>query len=267
MNNIFNAKRFGRYFASDLKLIWSNFGLSFSILSFSSIIIYFIWVVFNISITGDWDGPNTVFKYGAFVITLLILLVQMQSKCYGFITEKRAGSSWLMLPVSSFEKFLSIILYMIIIPILFLVLYIGTDSLISLLVPGSDISLINSLNLGEIEMKLREVSEIFSISKITISGIIGILLFIFFFLLGAIYFKTSKIGKTILTYFVGSCVISMATTPFLIDKISDMSTIDAHVDETVNNVVSLVNWGLIANSLMLIALLTVIYLRIRTIKH
>ena len=104
-NDIFNFSRFGKYFASDIRTCRSNFGLSLlTIALLFPVATYFITTVFNFVINSVWDGPDMGLRVFVFVVALLCMIITMPVKCYGRITEKQYGSSWLMLPASRLEK-------------------------------------------------------------------------------------------------------------------------------------------------------------------
>ena len=57
-------------------------------------------------------------------------------RSYGYLTEKKAGSNWLMVPASKAEKFVSMLLMVcIVIPLLFFVVYMVLDGFLSLVDP------------------------------------------------------------------------------------------------------------------------------------
>ena len=133
VNDTFSAKRFGQYFMYDLKQLWHNNGKAALALGFISVICYIIWVAFSLIFVGTWQAPGLVARLVFFSIGSMIL-VFYQTRTYGYLTEKKAGQSWLMVPASHLEKFVSMmIITIIVIPLAYLVSYLVLDSLIGLL--------------------------------------------------------------------------------------------------------------------------------------
>ena len=109
--DIFDFRRFGKYFESDVRTCWANFGLSLMTISvLVPVVLYVAVATLNMISSYSWDGPDTGLRLTAFIIALICLVVSMPVKCYGDITEKRYGSFWLTLPASRLEKFISMIL-------------------------------------------------------------------------------------------------------------------------------------------------------------
>jgi hypothetical protein len=100
-NDIFNFRRFGKYFATDIKTCWSNYGLSLLTISLiTPIVLYVVLTAFNLIMTSTWDGPDMGFRFFTICVAMFCIVVTMPVKCYGRITEKQYGSFWLTLPAS-----------------------------------------------------------------------------------------------------------------------------------------------------------------------
>ena len=93
--DIFDFRRFGKYFVSDLKTCSANYGLSlFTISLLTPLALYVITVVFNLILHMGWEGPSLAFRSVVFGIAMFCMVVTMPVKCYGGLTDKQYGSFW-----------------------------------------------------------------------------------------------------------------------------------------------------------------------------
>ena len=63
-NDIFNFRRFGKYFATDIRTCRANYGLS--LLTISLIVptvLYVVLTAFNLLLTSAWEGPDLGIKH------------------------------------------------------------------------------------------------------------------------------------------------------------------------------------------------------------
>lgn len=290
--DIFNFRRFGKYFASDIKTCWANFGLSLLTISLIvPVILYVVLTAFNLILTSSWNGPDMGIRTFAFCLAMFCIVVTMPVKCYGRITEKQYGSFWLTLPASRLEKFISMfIMTCIIVPVAGIVIYLGMDAVICAL----DHTCGNNLFTGGVELirKMHDAQEItfnlmdeqmtvedaaiaqqvvsqISTPWIYMDEIFGITLP---FLLGAVFFKKGKTAKTILALFAISTATSIIMTPFLTDwvvEITNANNAGTLMDSFFNNGLfkNLVLLDTISDAAINIAMLTGIWFRIKTLKH
>ena len=290
--DIFNFRRFGKYFASDIKTCWANFGLSLLTISLIvPVILYVVLTAFNLILTSSWNGPDMGIRTFAFCLAMFCIVVTMPVKCYGRITEKQYGSFWLTLPASRLDKFISMfIMTCIIVPLAGIVIYLGMDAVICAL----DHTCGNNLFTGGVELirKMHDAQEItfnlmdeqmtvedaaiaqqvvsqISTPWIYMDEIFGITLP---FLLGAVFFKKGKTAKTILALFAISTATSIIMTPFLTDwvvEITNANNAGTLMDSFFNNGLfkNLVLLDTISDAAINIAMLTGIWFRIKTLKH
>lgn len=246
MKEIFNLSRFWKYITGDLRRCMTAFGPSFIIISLMGVITYTVNALFSLCSGNGWETIGTDGRLIAFVISAMVLVITMPSKCYGHITDRRKGSAFLMLPASAFEKFLSMTINcLVIIPAAFMTVHLGCDWIISTIDKTAGTAII--LN--------SSYSSAFS----AVDDIFGIILC---FLLGSLYFKRSKAAKTILVMIGAAIALSMVVTPFvvhwydhkmledIIRSIEDIMWVDTIIDITV-----------------MCALLAAVYFRVKTIKH
>lgn len=292
-NDIFNFSRFGKYFASDIRTCRSNFGLSLlTIALLFPVASYFITTVFNFVINSVWDGPDMGLRVFVFVVAMLCMIITMPVKCYGRITEKQYGSSWLMLPASRLEKFVSMfLLTCIIVPVAGIVLYLGMDALIcaldhtcgkNLIAGGMELIRgmgdLQSLTMNFVDENVtiedaavvQEILKQVSSPWLYVDEIFAMTLP---FLLGAVFFKSGKTVKTFLALFAISTAISIAATPLMTNWVmniaNDMNDDPMAVLELFRNgfFKHLVLIDIISDTVSNLALMAGIWLRIKTLKH
>ena len=292
-NDIFNFSRFGKYFASDIRTCRSNFGLSLlTIALLFPVATYFITTVFNLVVNSVWDGPDMGLRVFVFVVAMLCMIITMPVKCYGRITEKQYGSSWLMLPASRLEKFVSMfLLTCIIVPVAGLVLYLGMDALICALDHTCGKNLIAgcmelirgmgdlqslTMNFVDENVTIEDAAVVQEILKQVSSPwlyIDEIFAMTLPFLLGAVFFKSGKTVKTFLALFAISTAISIAATPLMtnwaMNIANDMNDDPMAVLELFRNgfFKHLVLIDIISDTVSNLALMAGIWFRIKTLKH
>lgn len=288
----FNFRRFGKYFATDIKTCWANYGLSLLTISLIvPVILYVVLTAFNLILTSSWNGPDMGIRTFAFCLAMFCIVVTMPVKCYGRITEKQYGSFWLTLPASRLEKFISMfVMTCIIVPLAGIFIYLGMDAVICAI----DHTCGNNLFTGGVELirKMHDAQEItfnlmdgqmtvedaaiaqqvvsqISTPWIYMDEIFGITLP---FLLGAVFFKKGKTAKTILALFAISTATSIIMTPFLTDwvvEITNANNAGTLMDSFFNNGLfkNLVLLDTISDAALNIAMLAGIWFRIKTLKH
>ena len=291
--DIFNFKRFGKYFVSDLKTCADNYGLSMLTTTILlPAVIYLLRVGIHALAYSSWEGPEVGLRLFCFAFALMLIVTIMPVKCYGKLTDKQYGSFWLMVPASGLEKFLSMfIMTCLIAPLTGTALFIGMDTLMCAIDPtcGKSIiagakDLLNILaEMGNLKMNVGfesiplEDPEVIGrmLDNITspwlwVDEIFGITLP---FLLGAIYFKNNKIAKTCLALVGLSMALSMISAPLTAGVASDIITnsienpdaaLNALSDKYLKNMVLI---DVISDTVFNIALITGIWFRIKTLKH
>ena len=292
-NDNFNFRRFGKYFGTDIRTCWSNYGLSLLTISILSPVFFYILITtFHLILNSSWDGPDMGLRFFVFCIALACLVITMPVKCYGKITEKQYGTFWLTLPASRLEKFISMFLMTcIIFPIAGIATYLAVDALICTFDHTCGNNLIAGAmeltrNMGDIkELTMNLVDESVTIEDaamiqeivsqmnsplLYIDEIFGITLP---FLLGAIFFKNGKTVKTMLVLFALSMVFSISITPIMENWASEVMTglndgtavIRKLFDNGLFRNLALVDT--ISDTVLNLALMTGIWFRIKTLKH
>lgn len=292
-NDIFNFRRFGKYFASDIRTCWSNYGLSLLTISLLlPVAAYALTTGFNLMVKSTWDGPDMGIRFFVFAVAMICLIVTMPVKCYGRITEKQYGSFWLTLPASRLEKFISMfLLTCIIVPLSGAVLFLGADAIICAI----DHTCGNNLIAGGLEL-IRKMGDLQSLTmnfideNVTIEDaavvqeilkqinspwlyIDEIFAMTLPFLLGAVFFKNGKTVKTFLAMFAFSTAISILATPLMSNWLMGVAN---NVNDDPMAVLQLAQNGLFRNLVLIdiisdtvtnLALMAGIWFRIKTLKH
>ena len=295
-HEIFNFRRFGRYFASDAKTCTANYGLSLATTALlPPVLIYVLTVGFSLLLQGSWNGPGIGLRFGIFMVSLIIILIGMPVNCYGKITEKQYGTFWLNLPASRLEKFLSMfIMTCIIAPILGMVSYIAVDTLICALDPSCGHSLlygamalkknaiefINELYTVNVDLKVQVGPMSYPLKDFPegirqmvspwyyIDDFFGTILP---FLFGSVFFKRHKIVKTILLLVAISMVTSIGMSPFIADLTEMFEGMDgeAAIELFYDGGLfkKMMALDTISDTVMNIGFLTAIWFRLKTLKH
>ena len=264
MNNVFSFQRFGKFFLYDLQRSKSRYGLSLLVTGLVPIIGFSFIQLFALIINGNWMPNYEVARYVALAVAIFATLLAGPSKIYGDITDKRSGSDWLMIPASTFEKWLSMaIMVCIVLPVILCLLLFVSDSVVALLFPSTYGSILSPSSFSSITDSLSEEGL-----GINFGGIFFLnwMETILTFTLGALVFKKSKVVKTILCCFLFSMLFGLLFSSGILpkewsegmfDSVKDASAFIANVNVTLN----IMYWVIIC------ALLGGMYYRLRTIKQ
>lgn len=288
MKDIFDFKRFGKYFVSDFKGCVANYGLSLITISMLLYLIcYVVTVSFGLIMNQGWEGLGLGTRATLFVIAMITLVITMPVKCYGKITEKQSGSLFLTLPVSRLEKFVSMLLMTIVVaPVIGTALYLGLDALVCLFDKTCGNNLVSEIQdlatiimnipeeaameaaLGEIPENVAKFIKEITCPWLYVDDMIGTSLI---FLLGAVFFKKGKTVKTIMACIALAIAASIIATPIMApwtNELFDMMD-NGNFDE-------IFNFGIFRHAALIdtlndtlvnIALLIGIWFRIKTLKH
>ncbi len=206
----FNGSRFWNYFKYDLVQMWRNHMKAALGISLAGLVLYVAVISWNLVFHQTWQAPGFD---GRMIIAVLayITLELYQTRTYGYLTEKKAGSAWLMVPASGVEKWVSmLIMTLIIIPVLFFVVYFGVDWLLCLADHTSGASLLSRFYDGVSKLGTIEAADLpFSIGSLIWLMIAGFCFNFLYWLLCGICFKRFKIIWGIAIAFAGSLIISI----------------------------------------------------------
>lgn len=270
MDSIFSFKRFVKYLGYDIVNAKNYFGISLLICGLMPAIVYLIFALFSLVFTGNVQGGGGFAQITSICISMVVVILCFPAKVYGSVTERRAGSSWTLLPASVFEKWLSmLVVCCVVLPLCFGVLFFGVDGIMSLIVKGYPSPAINFLI--DFKRTLSDFANDHSIMDLHIDYswllVLGWFDSILVYLLGAVFFKKSKIAKTILVLFALSMVASVflgswinSGHVFVISSEMNLDEINFRLDR-----LNAFTYGYYIAIFVIVNVL--IYLRLKTIKH
>ena len=272
MNEKFNFSRFWTYFKYDLKQMWRNHSKAAILIGGASAIFYVIWLLFSLVFAQHWTTPPIAAR--VIVLGLAFAILELyQVRTYGHLTEKKAGSSWLMIPASKAEKYVSMLLVtLIVIPLLFFVVYFLIDGFLALVDPTYGQALITGA-LGAYTELIEGITTLSTASPITFSTpgmvvylIIGLFCNFLYFLLCGICFKKNKLVIAIAILFGISLVFSLITGLAVPRYFSDVF---GSMDETLvaEWMVRMLNISEAVTCLTTVGLAWGVWRRIKTIQH
>ena len=284
MNEIFNIRRFGKYFTTDFKNCLSSYGINISLISLMGIIIYVGTIVMGLLFNKGWEGPSLGFRVTTFIICMSVLIITMPVRCYGMLTEKKAGSEWLLIPVSQAEKVLSmIIMTLLVAPVSAAVIYLSADALLCSIDNTCGESLFHAIRSirasGTPVVAASESVDAAGMNflhQVTnpwlyIDDIFGACLI---FLLGAICFRKGKVAKT----FLAISAVCTAASAILIPIVQYwvLDTIPATGIHSIEEAEPFMSSFIfrhpalidtINDTIVNLLLVTGIYIRVKTLKH
>ena len=272
MNEIFDFKRFWTYFKYDLKQMWRNHSKAAILIGGASAIFYVIWLLCSLVFAQRCTTPPIAARVVVLIIAFAILELY-QVRTYGYLTEKKAGSAWLMVPASKAEKYVSMLLVtLIVIPLLFFAVYFLIDGFLALVDPTYGQALITGASSAYTGL-IDGMATLNGASPITVSssGLFGYTLVGFFcnflyFLLCGICFKKNKLVTAIAILFGISLLFSILSglfVPHFVNGISDS------LDETqiAEWTARMMNISVVVTCLLTIGLAWGVWRRIKTIQH
>lgn len=265
MNNTFDLKRFGKYFRYDLVSAWQNAGVS--VLTIAAMPVWFFVIVQLVSLVfnGRFGNLNTAGILSAYMVSFILALLFFPVQLYGRLTEKKAGSDWILLPASRFEKFLSMLLLTcVVLPAVWLCVIASCDGILTLLFSNYAgmglVTVMDGLTTAMNEVHGENVELAFSAPYMLYLEWCGNILL---FTLGAIFFRKNKIVYTFLSIFAISLVAVLAVGLIFGGNIN----IEPQ-DISEDRFMRLFNMGLYLFYIVSFALLDLgIYFRIKTLKH
>lgn len=261
MENFFSFNRFAKYFAYDLRNARNAYGMTLLVLGLLPVIMFlFFKVVSWIFLIGGRDVDLTgVARAMAVCIAYIVVMLGSPAAIFGKVTDRRYGSSYLLVPASTFEKWLSMMLILcILVPVVLCALLFACDTLLCWFFPNSyGQPVYRLISVNPFNVPIVEDFDIMSIN-VAYPFIVSWISSVLFMALGALVFKRAKVAKT---FFV-STMLGIITSVLLIntDLISMMADAGAQTVGYVNTLINVYSWGLI------VILAVAIYFRLRTIK-
>ena len=272
MSNVFSAKRFGKYFVYDLGRAKDNFGLSLLILGLLPVAFYVLYQLFSLI------GPAHSFGSGAgfsayrglsLIIAVFVAVAVFPVKVYGPLTDKRSGSAFLMLPASTLEKWLSMVLITcIVLPVCLAVLYMGSDLVMGLVFP-------KTYGTPLLSQYRTILSDFASANEFDSHGVnpgwalaLNWCFYVLAFPLGSMYFKKGKVGLTLLSLFGIVVLVLIVLSSFSLSMGGDLAVWLENLNPDPEKAFRIfIGWAYALTVLEVLAVLGLTYLRMRTIKH
>ena len=268
-SEVFNGSRFWTYFKYDLTQMWCNHVKAAILIGFSGLILYILGIAFNAVFNQVWAAPGfgarvTVFLLACFALELY------QTRTYGYLTNRKKGASWLMIPASTFEKWLSMILMtLVVIPVAFLATYTIIDAILAAADPTYGQLLIGAAKsvIAQAQESLAEANNEYSttwnIGVMALPAIIGYVCNFLYFLLCGISFKRNKILWAFIILFITSIALSTVLTMFGLQTHYDIDDL-AEAEALIRSVIG---WITTVSAVLAVGLAGGIFFRIKTLKH
>lgn len=273
MNQIFDFGRFWRFFKFDMtRTVRSNFTRLVSFIV-TPVCAYIVYGFMSMILGNGWTNVGVVTRLSLFSVVSVIFFIYYSANCYGFLTEKNAGSQWLMIPASVTEKYVTMLLNVLIVaPVVYLVLTLSLDWIYSVVFSDGSGSIVSRL-FSKFNSAGALTKSDFSTVKISRASAYGMLqptswTPLLAFLLGGICFKKSKVAKTLLFSFAVLLVGSTVLAGFIqvlpegtFDFLADWFDNPRKGEFLINAIIFLIT------AVPCIAFAVAVYFRLKTIKH
>ncbi len=268
-SEVFNGSRFWNYFKYDLVQMWRNHMKAAIGIGLSGVIVYFIAVILSLTITGAWNGPNIIVRALTFFFAGAALELYY-TRIYGYLTDRRKGSAWLMVPASSFEKWLSMmIMSLLILPILLAAVFLVLDWLMCALDPTVGDSILHYAFSGidSLRTALDQVNEEYNTfwtpGMFVPVFIVSFCFNYLFFLLCGICFKKNKIVNAFLVIILTSIVWTICMSVFGFPTYYNFEVF-AEAELALEKMMTILN---IVTGAAAVGIAGGIFYRIKTLKH
>ena len=261
-NEVFNGSRFWNWFKYDTIQLWRNHMFAALGIGLAGLISYIVTVCFNLIVHGQWQGIGNDGRL--FILIFACIALELyQTSTYGYLTKKQKGSAWLMAPASKLEKWTSMLINtLIVIPVLFLVVFLGVDWLLCLVDHTCGTSIISMVagGYGKLSAEIAAGSINITMGAIWWFLIACACLNFLYFLLCGIVFKKHKVIWGIAVAMVASSIFA-----FIAGTSGDNSNLNIMVNN--DNARAAMDWFSAGSTAIALCLATAIYYRIKTIKH
>lgn len=271
-NEVFNGTRFWNYLKYDLTQMGRNHVRAAIGIGLMGLIFYVIYTAVHLIFNGaEWQAPGLAARTSVFGLACFALMLY-QTRTYGYLTDKRKGSAWLMMPASSFEKWLSMLLLtLVVIPLLFFGASFLVDTLIAWLDPTAGESILHAAGkwYNTVSTEISKVNEDYMTTwnlgvflSVSIASFAGSLLY---FLLCGISFKRNKILGAFAVIFGISLLTSLVGVTIGGSLDAEMFYNDPAEAEIA--IRRMITWTTASSWAIVLLLAGGIYLRIKTLKH
>ena len=271
MNDTFSLKRFWTYFKYDLTQLARRNGRTYAYIAGSGLFLYFFVILTSLIFKGEWHTPDLGLRVAGFIVMFTVLEL-LQARTYGHLTERKAGSAWLMVPASRLEKFVSMLLIvLILIPLFYVCGYLLIDAFLSLVDPTVGDAIVTHFS-GGLSSLIMSLKEMGGTSPITVTpgntlgmALIGLFCNFLFFLLCGLCFKKNKIGGGLLIILGFTMLFSTLGMLLAIPGFHGM--VDMSEQEAIEMATRLLNGSVIVSCLLTVGLGWGVWRRIKTLQH
>ncbi len=245
MNNTFDWTRFKKLVAMDFRGIWPRFGMAMIIITLIPVAIWLFFLLIDMSTSREVTIPafgRLFFMAGILILTAIMAPSAMYKTC----NLPKDGIYYAMLPASHLEKYLSQLLYCVIVcPLMCLLAGIVVDTLLTLLPFGvyreylwEPIAILSGSYDADMALIGEESAEAMQIIRISFGAfvwgyILSYLKYSATFLFTNTIFKTHKVLKTILALIALNFFISLIAYPVLFHVMVNADSIDVAVPENI----------------------------------
>ena len=113
MNNTFDWTRFGKVVRKDFQSIWQNAGTTLLIITLLPILAWLLWWV--VSGFGDMEPIAPEVRWSFIFGSVMLAAMVTPSRMYRTCNIQKEGIYFAMLPASKLEKYLSMLLFSIVV--------------------------------------------------------------------------------------------------------------------------------------------------------
>ena len=279
MSNTFSASRFGKYFLYDMRRWAASYGPTLLLMSAAPVILYVLIGIYTLLFNMHWDTPGETVRIIVGCIVTYIMVLTYPSNVYGYVTEKRAGSMFIMIPASVFEKTLSMILNtVLIVPLAFAAIYLSLDAVVCLVDGTCGGTLFGCAAKGINALVTFAFTSDAPVHVSLFSMYLNAGISTLFFLLAALIFKKHKILYPLLIVIGLQMVFSMLLGIFFTSGLIDYDNMIEWFGRLAEHYVldpDFMNWAIpVFNALSTIfniavfgAFCAAVFFRVKTIKH
>lgn len=268
MKRVFDFNRFVNYLRYDLNNLKTNYGLSLLLISSLPVIMYVLYLVMHVLMGGNWNTWVTTSIICSAIASFIALLFSMPKNLYGKLTEKKEGSAWILIPASTTEKWLSmLVVILVVIPVVFLLIYglcTGVLALVDPVYRGVIASSGDALK-GFLFNSPLGMTSFTAVAATWMDWAQNVMIMT----LGAICFKKAKTTKTLLCVFAFFILLSLLSAIFFHTISFDQDDLAKLVENwTAEKAQLFINVLLnVLEGVTFAALAGGIFWRLRTIKH
>ena len=275
MNETFQLRRFWQYFRYDFMQVMRSHGRPLLLFAGLGLFYFLVQGLLSLSFSGTWSYPGQAVRIGMFVVVCTVMELYI-ARIYGHLTDRKAGSAWLLVPASRLEKYISMLLMvLVVIPVCVWAIYLAVDALLVLVFPAMSQPVVGSFfsGLSTLMQSFAEMSGSESPIVVSPAGMVGILLLghvinFLFFLLCGLCFRKYKISGGLLVIFILSMVLSILSALALIPTFQHLDFDAGFEDEQALRLATSILNGFIAVACLVAAGLGWgVWRRIKTLQH